>query len=231
MQTHPVIGVLSGCGGAGASVLAAVVAGVAASSGAPALLIDCDHLGGGIDVLLGCEQVPGPRWRQVRLRGGTLDPAVLLDGLPRWQDVSFLAADSAEELDSNAIAQVIDTAAAAGQVVLDLPRWPSPVRAAALARCELVVLVTVAEVRAVTAAALVAAGLDSSRTVLAVRGTSRSLPRPRIGQLLGLEVLGEIGYDPASLRPSGLELQRIRRTTQRLAHEILRRSQDEVLAA
>jgi hypothetical protein len=100
-----------------------------------------------------------------------------------------------------------------------------------LARCELVVLVTVAEVRAVTAAALVAAGLDSSRTVLAVRGTSRSLPRPRIGQLLGLEVLGEIGYDPASLRPSGLELQRIRRTTQRLAHEILRRSQNEVLAA
>src|SRR5437879_9450609 len=86
MDSGPVIGVLSGCGGAGASVLAAVLAAAAERC----MLIDCDHLGGGIDVLLGCERVPGPRWRHVRLRGGELDPSVLLDGLPRWRDVSFL---------------------------------------------------------------------------------------------------------------------------------------------
>jgi secretion/DNA translocation related CpaE-like protein len=218
MTSGQVIGVLSGCGGAGASVFAAVLAGSAAS---PAFLIDCDSLGGGIDVLLGCEQVAGPRWRQVRLRGGTLDPSVLLDGLPRWGEVSFLAADTADELDAAAVGQVIDAAVGAGTVVLDLGRWPSPVRDAALARCDQVVLVTVAEVRAVTAAALIAAGLDPERTSVAVRGTSRSLPAARIGQLLGLPLLGELPYDPAGLRPSGLDISRIRRGTKRLAEAVL----------
>jgi secretion/DNA translocation related CpaE-like protein len=227
MNSGPVIGVLSGCGGAGASVLAAVLAATAERC----VLIDCDHLGGGIDVLLGCERLVGPRWRQVRLRGGELEPSVLLDGLPRWQEVSFLAADTAEELDPSAVGQVVDTAATAGPVVLDLPRWPSTVRATAIARCELVVLVTVAEVRAVTAAALIASGLDPGRTAVAVRGRSRALSSSRIGQLLGLPVIGEIGYDPASLRPEGLDIRRTRRSTQRLAAAILQRCRVEAVAA
>jgi secretion/DNA translocation related CpaE-like protein len=227
MDSGPVIGVLSGCGGAGASVLAAVLAAAAERC----ILIDCDHLGGGIDVLLGCERVPGPRWRHVRLRGGELDPSVLLDSLPRWREVSFLAADTAAELDARGVSQIIEAAAGAGPVVLDLPRWPSAVRAAAIANCRLVVLVTVAEVRAVTAAALIAAGLDPSRTVVAVRGRSRALPSSRIGQLLGLPVIGEIGFDPASLRPDGLDLARTRRSTQRLAGAILQRCRSEMAAA
>src|ERR1022692_4562437 len=110
MSDEVVVGVLSGCGGAGASVLAATIAGCAAesavnsgrhSSGAsdlprtprPAFLIDCDRMGGGIDVLLGAEGTAGPRWRQVRLRGGELASQVLVDMLPRWGDVRFLAAD------------------------------------------------------------------------------------------------------------------------------------------
>jgi len=227
MDSGSVIGVLSGCGGAGASVLAAVLAAAAERC----ILIDCDHLGGGIDVLLGCERVPGPRWRHVRLRGGELDPSVLLDGLPRWREVSFLAADTAEELDPRAVSQVIAAAAGAGPVVLDLPRWPSAVRAAAIAKCGLVVLVTVAEVRAVTAAGLIAAGLDPSRTTVAVRGRSRALPSSRIGELLGLPVIGEIGFDAASLRPEGLDLGRTRRSTLRLAEAILQRCRVEVAAA
>ena len=228
MSSPPVIGVLSGCGGAGASVFASVLAGVSAK---PSFLIDCDPMGGGIDVLLGCEQIPGPRWRQVRVRGGTLDPAVLVDGLPRWQDVSFLAADSADDLDPDAVVQVIDAACLAGPVVLDLPRWPSRVRVAALARCDRVVLVTVAEVRAVTAAGLIAAALDPVLSVVAVRGMSRSLPASRIGQVLGLPVIGELPFDTASLSPAGLDVRKLRRGTRQCAKAVLQSCQDDQVAA
>jgi secretion/DNA translocation related CpaE-like protein len=229
MASGRVIGVLSGCGGAGASVLAAVLAGCAAEPGGlgpgvtpgPVFLLDCDSMGGGIDVLLGCEQVPGPRWRQVHLRGGTLDPTVLLESLPRWNRVSFLAADSAADLLPDAVDRVIGAASQAGTVVVDLPRWPSPVRAIALERCHRVVLVVPAEVRAVTAGALIAGGLDASKSTVAVRGTCRNLPAQRIGHLLGLPVIGEIPYDPASLRPSGLNMSRLRRGSRRLARAVL----------
>lgn len=226
MGVHPVIGVVSGCGGGGASVLAATLAGCAGEprSGGGlgrAFLIDCDPLGGGIDVLLGCEQVPGPRWGQVRLRGGFLDPAVLLDTLPRWGRVRFLAADTPDGPGPESLAGVIAAAASVAPVVLDLPRWPSAVRTVALHRCDHVVLVTPAEVRAVTSSAVVSAGLDDRITGVAVRGVSRSLPAGRIGVLLGLPVLGEIPYDPASLRPAGYDLQKLRRGTRRLAERIL----------
>ncbi|MGI8664811.1 MAG: septum site-determining protein Ssd [Jatrophihabitans sp.] len=221
MRAESVIGVLSGCGGAGASVFASILAGCSAARSGHAFLIDCDPLGGGIDVLLGCEQLPGPRWAQVRLRGGPLDPMVLRESLPRWQDVSLLAADTALPLDPHAVGQVIDSAASASPVLLDLPRAHSPVRAAAVQRCDRIVLVTPAEVRGVTASALVALELDPARTSLVVRGSSRSLPARRIGEFLGLPVLGELPFDPASLRPDGLALQRIRRQTRRVADSVL----------
>ena len=215
------IGVLAGCGGAGASVFAAVLAGRAAVAAGAAFLIDCDPVGGGIDVLLGCERAAGVRWSQVRLRGGELDPAVLRECLPRWQDVSVLAVDESGALEPAGLCRIVDATALAGPVVLDLARWPSPVRAAALSRCDLTVLLTPAEVRGVTASAAVAAGLDAAVTSVVVRGSSRTLPADRIGQLLGLMVLGELPYDPASRRPAGLDLRRIRRGTRRVADAAL----------
>jgi secretion/DNA translocation related CpaE-like protein len=217
MRVHPVIGVASGCGGAGASVLAAVLAGCAADRAGHAFLIDCDPSGGGIDVLLGCEQQPGPRWAQVRLRGGPLDPATLRDGLPRWRAVSFLAADSPRPLDPVAVARVLDSAAAVSPVLVDLPRSGS----GRLVDCDRIVLVTAAEVRAVTATAMLAPGYQPDRTTVVVRGSSRSLPPGHLAELLGLPVLGELPYDPASLRPGGLELNRVRRRTRRLAEALL----------
>lgn len=211
------IGVLSGCGGAGASVFAAVLAGCAAERAGHSFLIDCDPPGGGIDVLLGCEQLSGPRWAQVRLRGGELDPEVLHEALPRWNLVSFLAADTAAALDAAAVTAVIGAAASMSPVLLDLPRAPTEAGRAAADRCDRLVLVTVAEVRALTATAMVAAGLDPDRTSVLVRGSSRSLPPAQIGSLLGLPVLGELPFDRAGTRPGGLDFARVRRRTRRLA--------------
>jgi secretion/DNA translocation related CpaE-like protein len=223
MNMSPVIGVLAGCGGAGASTFAAVLAGrlsrrVADGS---AYLIDCDCLGGGLDVLLGCEQVAGPRWSQVRLRGGELAASVLRADLPRWNEVSFLAADTAESIDPDALLQVVTAAVSRAGVVLDLPRWPSPVRTAAIAACDLLVLVTPAEIRSVTSSALVARSLEPADVVLAVRGSSKSLTPNRIGAFLGLGVIGELPYDPAGIRPDGLNLNRIRKATGRVADAVL----------
>jgi secretion/DNA translocation related CpaE-like protein len=221
MRPETRIGVLAGCGGAGASVFAAVLAACAAAGDGWACLIDCDPLGGGIDVLLGCERTAGSRWSQVRLRGGDLDPAVLRNCLPQWQGVSVLAVDEPGALQPAAVLQLVDAAALAGPVVLDLARWPSPVRTAALSRCDLTILVTPAEVRGVTAAAAIAADLDPAVTSVVVRGASRSLSADRIGTVLGLPVLGGLPYDPASRHPAGLDPRRIRRATRRVAEAVL----------
>lgn len=218
MNPHPVLGVLSGCGGAGASTLAALLA---FALPRPALLIDCDPLGGGIDVLLGCERLSGPRWQQVRLRGGPLDPLALMDVLPRWCDVGFLAADSPELPSAGSVTAVVCAVAEVASVVLDLPRAESDLRAAGLAQCDLVAVVTPAEVRGVTATAVLAPGLDPDRTGVVVRGASRSLPARHIGKLLGLPVWAELPYDPAAASESGLQAHRIRRRTRQATRAVL----------
>ncbi len=214
----PVLGVLSGCGGAGASTLAAL----SAWSIGPALLVDADPLGGGLDVLLGCEQLPGPRWGQVRLRGGPLDPLMLLETLPAWGEVRFLAADGAAGLNPAALTSIVLAASAQVPVVLDLPRAPSDIRAAGLAVCRSVAVVTPAEVRGVTATALLAPALDPSRCGVVVRGGSRSLPASHVGELLGLPVWARLPYDPAAATENGLQPQKIRRRTRAAVAELWR---------
>jgi Mrp family chromosome partitioning ATPase len=158
-----VIGVIGGSGGVGASTFAAVVTSVAAR----AVLIDLDPVGGGIDVLLGIDDVPGARWSGLRVGGGYLDPAALAAGLPRWRGVAVLAAD--EPPGPGAVAQVASAAAEVGTVVIDLPRAPSDLREAGLACCELCVVVAAA---------------NDVRSLVAARAVLRSLPDIPAGVVL-----------------------------------------------
>ncbi|MEP7019019.1 MAG: hypothetical protein ABI808_00095 [Pseudonocardiales bacterium] len=160
----PVLGVVGGSGGVGASTFAAVLASVTGR----AMLIDLDVMGGGIDVLLGIEGVPGARWSGLRVGGGRLDPGLLADGLPRWGLVPVLAADSSPD-SADAVAQVLAAAAARGPVVIDLGRGQSAQRDAALARCVLVVLLAVAQVRGLISARAVAASLSGVAAGLVLR--------------------------------------------------------------
>ena len=64
-QAGPVLAVVGGRGGAGASVFAAAVAVAAVRDGERALLVDCDPLGGGLDLLLAAEDVAGLRWADI----------------------------------------------------------------------------------------------------------------------------------------------------------------------
>ena len=68
------VAVVGGCGGAGASVLATALAVTAVRNGGRALLVDCDPLGGGLDLVLGAEQVAGLRWPDIDVGGGHVPP-------------------------------------------------------------------------------------------------------------------------------------------------------------
>ncbi|WP_244945611.1 septum site-determining protein Ssd [Couchioplanes caeruleus] len=77
-----VLAVLGGRGGAGASTLAGGLAVTAVRTGLRTLLLDADPLGGGLDLVLGWEQVDGLRWPALTEAGGPVDPPALLRALP-----------------------------------------------------------------------------------------------------------------------------------------------------
>jgi secretion/DNA translocation related CpaE-like protein len=178
-----VIGVLGGSGGVGSSTFAAALADAAGQ----ATLVDLDPVGGGVDVLLGIEDLPGARWSALHLDGGYLDPAQLAGRLPRRRGVAVLAADVAPP-GPGAVEQVVAAAAESGPVVLDLPRAPSPVRDAGLEACTLCVVVAAAEVRALVAAGAVLRSLPDVPTGVVLRrgglATVEAMP------LLGVPLLG-----------------------------------------
>lgn len=210
-----VVGVLGGSGGVGASSFAAALAAAAGS----ALLIDVDVVGGGIDVLLDIEAVSGARWSGLRLAGGRLDPATLLGGLPRWGRCAVLAADLAA-LEPAAVGQVVDVTVAADVldcVVLDLPRHECPERAAALERCDLVVVLVRADVAGVVAAhAAVAAVADVPRGLVLRRG---QMAAAEAAAFIGAPLLGTL---PALGRPlAELDCTRLPRRLRKVASGVL----------
>ena len=164
-----VIAVVGGRGGAGASVFAAALGVMAARRGERALLVDCDPLGGGLDLLLGVEHVDGLRWPQLSVAGGRVPAAALHGALPAAGPpaafdggvLSVLSCGPAGHAPAaDGVAAVVEAGRRAGDVVVcDVPR-PLPAPAwAALDRADLVVLVVPAEVRACAAARPVAAQL------------------------------------------------------------------------
>jgi hypothetical protein len=219
------IAVLGGSGGVGASTFAAVLAWAARASGA--VLLDLDASGGGIDVLLGIERVPGPRWSDLRLDGGRLESGLLLGALPRWYGVPVLAADRSPP--ERGVPGVLAAAAQSGPVVLNLPRAPDPVRTAVLDGCRLVVLLAHARVPALAAARAVLAGLpDPSAPAVGVLLRPGDVPPADAAALLGRPLLGCL---PAGERPVELALRRPPRSLARVASGLLDGVLDGVPAA
>jgi secretion/DNA translocation related CpaE-like protein len=159
-----VLAVLGGRGGAGASVFAVAVAVVAAQAGHQVLLVDCDVLGGGLDLALGAENMGGLRWPGLALGGGRVPATALHAALPapRLGDRGGLTVLSCERTgpgpDGAAVRAVCGAGRRAGEIVVcDLPRYLGEPGTAALESADLAVLVVPAEVRACAAAATVAA--------------------------------------------------------------------------
>ena len=174
-----VLAVLGGRGGAGASVFATAVAVAVAEAGRHAMLVDCDALGGGLDLVLGAEKMDGLRWSGLALGGGRVPAAALHAALPAPRvggrgGLTVLSHGRSDHgrpdhgrpdgdcagpgPDGVAVRTVCIAGRRAGEtVVCDVPRHPCEPGTAALESADLAVLVVPAEVRACAAAAAVAA--------------------------------------------------------------------------
>ncbi|GEL18245.1 septum site-determining protein Ssd [Pseudonocardia asaccharolytica] len=208
----PVLAVVGGRGGAGASVLAAAVAIQAAQDGSRALLIDCDPLGGGLDLVLGAEDVQGLRWPDLAVAGGRVPAAALHAALPapatgryRGCELAVLSCDrSARGPAASAVSAVVEAGRRAGEtVVCDLPRYPTDAALAALHAADLTVLVVPAEVRSCAAAGRVAAVLaeQTGAVHVVVRGPAPGgVAAEEVAAALGLPLLTTMRPEPGLAR-------------------------------
>ncbi|MEV6873647.1 septum site-determining protein Ssd [Amycolatopsis sp. NPDC051128] len=186
-----VLGVVGGRGGAGASVFAATLALAADHDPGGALLVDCDPLGGGLDLLLGLEKTPGPRWSEVRLSGRVSVPA-LAAALPqrghRGGSLPVLACGREGEGPAvESLSAVLAAGRRSGRtVVCDLPRTLGDATAEAVTVADLVVLVVPIEFRACMAAKQVLRPLSKLTARLGVVACGRSRGGVSPAQMAGL---------------------------------------------
>ena len=198
----PVVGVVGGRGGAGASVLAAALGRAAVARGQQTLLLDGDPLGGGLDLVVGCEEAPGLRWPDLAAARGRLAGTMLRSALPDVDGLALLSWDrgDASALPPEALCAVLDAARRSFELlVLDLPRRVDDATRCALVRCDQLLVVVPAEVRAAAAAARVlgVVGPLVADIRLVVRGPAPTgLPAEAVAQALGLPLAGELRPEP-----------------------------------
>ncbi len=172
----PVVAVVGGCGGAGASTLAAALAIAAARAGQQPLLIDLDPIGAGLDVLLGGDDVLGAHWEDLGDARGRVDGAALRSVLPSPASVPVITWRRDQPTTNSPSAPVFAAVLEAGQrasdlVVIDLPRR-LPLDAEVLSRLQHLIVVTPARVRAAVAAGRLvrSIGVPTDQVCLVVRG-------------------------------------------------------------
>ncbi|GAB3482618.1 septum site-determining protein Ssd [Amycolatopsis cihanbeyliensis] len=207
-----VLAVLGGRGGAGASVFAAGLGLGAVRAGGNALLVDCDPLGGGVDLLLGVEDEPGLRWPELRVNSGRVSMAALQPALPGTRhgaarlSVLSCGRDGADGAgpSGHAVAAVVRAGRRAGQlVVCDLPRHLPGAARPVLELADLVILVVPAELRACAAAAQVLRGLFQvrERVRVLVRGPSaEGLGVDQVAAAVGVPAVASVRAERAPAR-------------------------------
>lgn len=167
-----VIGVAAGSGGAGASTFACALGQLAARSG-PALVVDADPWGPGLDRLLGLEDRDGVRWGDLDLAEGRLSARSLRDAVPRRDGLGVLTwgpAD-ADPPSPPAMREVLSAGRRGHRVVVvDLPRPTDPLTPELVARCDELVVVSRATVLGLAGAARWCAGHPAASRHVVVRG-------------------------------------------------------------
>ncbi|MFJ2665653.1 septum site-determining protein Ssd [Nocardia fluminea] len=216
-----VVAVVGAGGGAGASTLAAATAlrGAARRVRRETVLIDGAPLDGGIDLVLGMENVPGLRWPDLIIEDGRVSAAALHSALPvgapglavlscgrarpatgavpgRSRADSISVGHAFVGLAPAAVRAVIESGRDAGDlVVCDVSCERGPAADAMLDAADLVVLVVPARLRAIAAAEVVAAylGERNPNRGLVVRGPAPGgLRGAEVAELLGLPLLAAV---------------------------------------
>jgi secretion/DNA translocation related CpaE-like protein len=198
----PVLAVVGGCGGAGASSLAIALAVTAAEHGLRPVLVDADPFGGGLDLPLGLDDLDGLRWPDLPWAAGRLPAGVIESALPEIGGLRVLACTRGEPtvLTADGVAEAVDAARRSGDlVVVDLPRRVGDAEAAVLARSRRVLLVVPSSVRAAAAGSLVAAAVEpyTADVRVVVRGpVAAGCDAEAVADALMLPLEGELGAEP-----------------------------------
>ncbi len=194
----PVVAVLGGSGGVGASTLAAGLALASAARDGGAALVDVDVLGGGIDLLMGVEQSEG--WRWPSLRGAEGYVGDLRDYLPTADGVSVLsmAREAATDLSREPLAAITQSLRRTrGAVVIDVGRSLTAAarEAVRLATCRY--LVVAPGVRSIAAADQVVRAHQHERVEVVLRSGRGAGAAPGvIRKVLGCDVVARLPNDP-----------------------------------
>lgn len=169
-----VVGVIGGCGGAGASTTAVLLAAAANARGDSVLLVDGDRLGGGLELCLSEERGSGLAWPDLASASGRIHPPQLEAALPRAFGVPYVSwpasARSAKSVGPEAVAGVLDAGRSAFElVVIDVGRGGAGIEEFGWASDRLL-LVVPGRLRAAVAAAQLLREIPPVPTGLVVRG-------------------------------------------------------------
>jgi secretion/DNA translocation related CpaE-like protein len=183
--------------GAGASTFAATLALGAATRSLRTLLVDGDSLGGGIDILLGIEDQPGVRWRDLAETRGRLGAQTLHQALPACDGLSVLSwgREGSAAISIEAMSAVLDAATRGFDlVVIDLPRHLDACAELVLSRADVTLVVTGNRVRSTAAAARLLAELEgrSNATRLVLRIDPKGLRDDAVEAALGATVIARL---------------------------------------
>ena len=223
-----VLGVVAARGGAGASTLAAAVAGQLARRTATAL-VDLDRGSGGIDVLLGLEGTDGARWPDLRGARGDVSGSDVVALLPRWGSCAVLSADRSRPgaPEPAVVADVLHgLCAELGAVVLDLDRSAVVAGESLVAVCDSVLVVAPRDLRSVAGVLAMRPFLDGPAVGLVVRGPAPGgLGASELSAAVDLPVVATLRGDrrlSSALERGGLPVRgRTARTAARLARAAL----------
>lgn len=200
--SNNVISVIGGSGGAGASTFAANLAATAVIQGMSSVIVDLDRLGGGIDLILGAEEISGTRWSDIDPGAGRIAAETLAAALPRANGVSFLAQSRSvsSDLAIEVVAAVIDAARRAFDVVvLDLPREQSERNELLIGQSLVTCVIARNHVRAIAASISLSQWVErlEKRIKFVLISDAKGLGLPDVCGVLGDRGLTEIAYMPS----------------------------------
>jgi secretion/DNA translocation related CpaE-like protein len=228
-RTAVTLAVVGGCGGAGATTLAAAIAMTAGRRGLRSMLIDGDPLGGGIELVLGTEDYEGSRWPALLNAAGRVSASALRAALPSVDGLAVLSWDRSDvtALPPEAMRSVLGAAQRSSDlVVVDLPRRPDPAAEEAFVRATSTLVVVPRDVRSCAAAARLVAPLREvahDLRVVAREPGLNGLSALDVADHLSLPLAAKLGYErdlPAVLDDGRFD-PRPRSALGRAANEVL----------
>lgn len=190
-----VMGIIAGSGGAGATTTAIWLAQAAAGHGISTVLIDGDRWGGGLELAVTAEEIPGLRWPDFAETRGSIDPSQFRDSLPVAGGFAYLSWPGTREPvqvpAAGAVAAVVDAARRSFELILvDIGRTGEGLGTLAW-DCDRILVLTKAHLKSAVAATRVLNELPPVDAGLLVRGSgTTSVDAPLIAESLGLPLLG-----------------------------------------